>query len=557
MAMNWANLKISSVLNPGILKILDDLLGIKILMVTDGSGAHVASFGPGDPADTWFGLSEVLRTLHDTSNFITNFTVTRAHRDTDPGNFAAMSAADRALFKPNYENFRFDQHDLSQYHEIWLFGVGSSYETSPLTDAELAAIATFMDHGGGVFATGDHEDLGQPLCGRIPRVRSMRKWYYPSAGPLGEPVAPEALGADRYDTTMPGHDSAVTFDDQSDDVPQSIAPTIYSMMISFFTRADYPHPLLCGPNGNIARMPDHMHEGEVIVPWELDRTFTFAGHNFVEYPNNPGTGAPQVPEIVATSQVLRHGTPSTESEHTGDSTPTNPRTFGSIGAYDGHRAGVGRVAVDSTWHHFFDINLIGDPVAPAPKTQGFNASPAGQDALKDIQSYYRNIGVWLAPAGKLSALWSGMTLAARVSHPLNEVLRHDRDYTATATIQLGAWARLWLLRVIPDCAILDSLIPHFVDGPRHVMPWEPVEQRVEAPAVDPMLLADAALGGGVIALARELPLRGDLKEDPQKIIAAGVSKGFSMLATEIRRQSELLGKFADELGRDTAGRSRR
>lgn len=26
--------------------------------------------------------------------------------------------------------------------------------------------------GGGVFATGDHEDLGVALCGRVPRVRS-------------------------------------------------------------------------------------------------------------------------------------------------------------------------------------------------------------------------------------------------------------------------------------------------------------------------------------------------------------------------------------------------
>lgn len=150
-----------------------------------------------------------------------------------------------------------------------------------------------------------------------------------------------------------------------------------------------------------------------------------------------------------------------------------------------------------------------------------------------------------------------MTLGARLSHPLNEVLRHDRDYTVTATMQLGAWARGWLLRVIPDCAVLDSLIPHFVDGPRVVMPWEPVEQRKEAPAVDPMLLVDAALSGGVTALARDLPLRGDLKADPRQIVATGVRRGLSMLATEMRQQSELLGRFAAELGSDAAGAARR
>jgi hypothetical protein len=50
-----------------------------------------------------------------------------------------------------------------------------------------------------------------------------------------------------------------------------------------------------------------------------------------------------------------------------------------------------RVVVDSTWHHFFDINLIGDPLALAPKNQGFKASGNGPVALDKIKRYYRNI----------------------------------------------------------------------------------------------------------------------------------------------------------------------
>lgn len=97
---------------------------------------------------------------------------------------------------------------------------------------------------------------------------------------------------------------------------------------------------------------------------------------------------------------------STEDTHVDDPTHiANARSFGVVGAYDGHRVGVGRVTVDSTWHHFFDINLIGDPVAPFPKTQGFKASADGLLALGHIEAYFRNIGVWLARPGSLTKLF--------------------------------------------------------------------------------------------------------------------------------------------------------
>jgi hypothetical protein len=122
--------------------------------------------------------------------------LTKAHRDTDPGTF---TAADEALLKPDYQNFKFDQAglDLEEFDELWLFGVGGPTETSAVTDSELAAISRFMQNGGGVFATGDHEDLGLPLNGRIPRVRTMRKWYFgadqiPAEFTTPPPLAPAA-----------------------------------------------------------------------------------------------------------------------------------------------------------------------------------------------------------------------------------------------------------------------------------------------------------------------------------------------------------------------------
>jgi len=182
---------------PKVKDILWWLGRINVLLVMDGiaGSAHYASFGPGDQnpdhntGDAFFGLSEFVRTLE--SGFLPRFNVTKAHRDTD-----VNGAAD-------VENFKFDAVDLSVYDEIWLFGVADTGGTAnPMTDSELAALTKFMNGGGGVFATGDHADLGVELNGRLPRVRSMRKWWFPNPGPNGEPVAPPPLGSTRIETTQ-------------------------------------------------------------------------------------------------------------------------------------------------------------------------------------------------------------------------------------------------------------------------------------------------------------------------------------------------------------------
>src|ERR1700739_700008 len=88
-----------------------------VLLVRDGGPmcAHYAAFGPGDPStapgsgDQYFGLSEFVNALTGPFPFLSSFAVTKAHRDTDVGNAADIV------------NFRFDQHDLSAYDEIWLF----------------------------------------------------------------------------------------------------------------------------------------------------------------------------------------------------------------------------------------------------------------------------------------------------------------------------------------------------------------------------------------------------------------------------------------------------
>ena len=60
-----------------------------------------------------------------------------------------------------------------------------------------------------------------------------------------------------------------------------------------------------------------------------------------------------------------------------------------VTAYDGDRAGVGRIVADSSWHHYVNINLKGFP-HPAPLKS--HADKIGQ--------FYGNLAIWLAPLHK-------------------------------------------------------------------------------------------------------------------------------------------------------------
>jgi hypothetical protein len=81
------------------------------------------------------------------------------------------------------------------------------------------------------------------------------------------------------------------------------------------------------------------------------------------------------------------------------------KRFGLVSAYDGTPANVGRVVCDSTWHHWLSMNLI-----------GIDTEDAG--AYRKMQSYYRNVGLWLAgPAQRRSMLVAGVWGAMTGSWP--------------------------------------------------------------------------------------------------------------------------------------------
>lgn len=364
---------------------------IRILLVADG----IFNFG-GSEDDTYFTLDFLVNTALR-GNIGQEILVDTAHRSGDP----------KATITTPF-NFA-TTVQLAAYDEIWLFGyAGSNGRPSKLvfiSDDELAAIAVFMDNGGGVFATGDHGGLGSLMCGRIPRVRSMRKWFdlqdTDSSIPVSAPRNWPGLSTptiSRADTLVPDKNNSWNFDNQSDDRPQQLT-----------LPGGVAHPVLQGSSGPINAFPDHMHEGEVLgfggvsgrTPWTLNDKLTFGTSTFTEYPT--ANGHQEVPTVIATGKIT--GGHATSIEPTDracesanflpDLTLTVQNEINILSVYDGHTVGVGRVVADSSFHHYLDLNLTGDSCATAEKTLGFR-TPAGQPYLLAMQEFYVNLAKWLA-----------------------------------------------------------------------------------------------------------------------------------------------------------------
>jgi len=475
-----------------------DLFSIHTLIVTDSPNA---SFGPAQGASQPFSLQELVRALTHPAGGAPWIKVTKAHRELDPN---GTGAGPSRVTPADIESFQFTADSLKPFHQVWLIGV-DDYGILPA--AEVQALMHFMNAGGGVFATGDHADLGVTLSGGVPRLRSMRKWFV-GGGPNGEPAAPDPLDANRLDTTRAHPANQFPFDNQSDDIPMTVRPTWYPWGIW-----RYPHPLLCGHQGVINVMPDHMHEGEVItpdgtdstsgwvgdgVPGGLSTTLTVNGEAFVEYPTL--NGHQERPVIVSQADVIGgHTTPSTEY-HTGSNTPVNARSFANIGAYDGLQVGVGRIVVDSTWHHFFDINLIGDPTAAPPKNQGFNATTEGLAILAQIDNYFVNIATWLSPGRGYFLL--GAVLAAMRSAEAAELMPSFRvKRSAEDLLRVGEFLYGGLRRFLPPCAVLNLVLTeYYALQPIYKLPDppDPWKQRPGDPvqhSIDPTGWVIAALGG--------------------------------------------------------------
>lgn len=528
---------------------------VRVLLVADGG----LDFSMGD-----FGLRTFVETLLATPAYYVRFEITLAHINNVPD--SSLMVGDARISR-NIREFKFDDTSHftpAMYDQVWLFGIdtsyfgrGAGYPSDRLSDTELRALSEFMNGGGGLFATGDHGLLGRCLCSAIPRARSMRLWSNTSNNNDLNEVS--MAGARRNDTNRLGHDINSQFNDQSDDVPQTIQPRLYSTHWGIW-RYTYPHPLLCGRNGIIRVFPDHPHEGECVEPTDTARSDSFAGYNITEYPPGSGGFSRPLPEVIATSNVLS-GTTS------GGKDPTIAHTFGAACAYDGHRAGVGRVVTDATWHHFVNVNFIGELGLPPtdPKSMGFLATAVGQANLEEIKTYQRNIAIWISRSTQITCfrrrifwglVWNHRVLEAVLTRPdisirdidlhiVHIVGRHARDV-------LGYYAGQCQARRLA----LDLLIPIFVNELLWPLdPWVIPPRRWPIPEPDPVpwinleIFLDAALGGALVALHEEFdpfgPDRRDRVTDESldKALAQGAMAGIRLAAKSLMDTNKVIGTF--------------
>jgi hypothetical protein len=528
-------------------------------MVTDAEGSYTAQ-------GERFGLTELVKALEDGG-----CQVTKAHRWTSDLDHTAGA---------DITGFKFTQNfNPSDYDAVWLMGFASKNPDGPykdpsgyeLSSTEIELLAAFMNGGGGVFATGDHDDLGADLCGQVPRVRSMRRWtadygWRNAPNPdtfVPDPTrSPPPVGRYRLDTLESGHDTHFEFQDQSDDIPQTIDPVMRVVRqhithvaggtVGF--KESVPHRLLCGPDGVIRVLPDHMHEGRCLVPEDLGAQFTINGQKHDEYPRLKN-GLTVSPEVVAWATVnARTGEPNFDDPSTGHDSNTNVTAdyFPVIVAYNGHRAGVGRVAVDSTFHHFVNINVTGvksdfpseiDPVNPVDG-MGFLASPEGQAHYAKIKAYWVNIAKWIArPTAQRYIAWSAFQRVAMDPRLKQTALGETDRLPGKYLLRHGASAWALMTETLSACTVFDFIwdiaardpLSYLLSNDYYIMltlPDPPPDEVIRRDlAVDKLELAYYALATAVTELRKPAHRLAILsgKLDPaegMRIVQQGALAGF-------------------------------
>jgi hypothetical protein len=522
---------------------------ISILIVTDS-----ITFNNDD-----FGLSMMIAALEENFSSSVYFDVKKATRE---GSFSFNP--NPSAGNPHYTGFRFNSTYegnlvINQFDQIWCFGLqpgNPKAEGNPpvpvpfldtqvtsnllyVIDAELAELARWMnERQGGIFATGDHEHLGATMCHRIPRVGTMRKW-------LKADNPPTIDGYNRFDTNRPldinDTNTKILFENQGDATPQPVEwiPE-YSKRIGP-SRVEYePHPIMCGGSlGPIDIFPDHPHEGEVIENSKVvvTKTFSFIAEDGTVYSGSeyPQTGATQTkPKIIARARTL------SQPPYNFDKGPTPARNFGLVGVYDGLKEGVGRVVVDSTWHHQLNINLRGI------------AADINSNNYAKIKAYFRNIGLWLANRSSRSkifrnAVWNSFfTYQASQELAAKEVFEVGKNFQDIITI------------IFSPCSVrgilIDFVPPDLVEFPE--IPKLP-EPCLSCPPFE--LFENAILGSIAIAMqpilseiqqARLKQYRAKCEPNLEAIdsaIATGVEKGLEEVTRFYANEHEKSKKILDTL----------
>ena len=278
-------------------------------------------------------------------------------------------------------------------------------------------------------------------------------------------------------------------------------------------------------------MPDHPHEGECKPEMEFSVI-------------NPKTGLAQTirTQNIATSFVLA-------GNEASGKTPTIPHCFPSIGVFDGRPANVGRIVVDSTWHHFVNINLNG-------------LNPA---TYAIIEHYYKNIARWMTRKKTMFCFYRRLVVYAvfdeRIleSAMLNPKIKLE-DVPVAELLSIGshaieivaenfspAQARLFALD------LLEPLMPKLAF---ELNPWRPDRvSNADDPVtqwVNPDGLLAMAIGNGVVKLRDELgeinePISGEQEALISKVFEKGMELGLKKAIRGLERELPKWSKLEKQI----------
>jgi hypothetical protein len=244
-------------------------------------------------------------------------------------------------------------------------------------------------------------------------------------------------------------------------------------------------------------------------------------------------------------------------------TAASPTRAGAIGAYDGHRATVGRVVVDSTWHHFININLIG--TGNGDPAEGGFVDQAGQPTAhyRQIRRYFRNIATWLSPAHVQRSRIVKFPPVLRYLYPLLEELRSGPSsdaMPATTVIAVGRLAEATVSKLLSRADMTELVVGLAqLSGQAALVdmlePWSS-PSAVARPHSFAATIRHALLGGALQAVARELPASpSDAParideigiEGIERITCEGVYHGVETIVAAARHERDLLSSIIDRL----------
>lgn len=438
---------------------------IRILLYTDDPHEVVEQTGPP------FGLGVMISHLRSHPPTFAKLCVKLVTRYPRGGTKASnkinvvLEEAEKAK-KPFDQVWFFGLHQINK--KILTFHVGGGGPESELDKDEVSALRTRMDAGLGVLVTGDHANerpegvldnpdspipddarnekylgLGRALGRAIPRAGMLRDW---EGAPTANPRHSFNTQVFTFGTTL----TQIGF--QKDPVPQQLILKTFNERgkPSFEGR---PHPLFFYRDGAaIFLYPDHLHEGAVTLPKELKEDL---------WPKTPDGFQPQ-PRIVAYGVDKR-----------------NARKLKLIAVYDGDVVNAGRIVADSTWHHYFNVNLREFPPGSAPLT------PADQ-----IGQYYANLALWLSPLAKRIEMSDAMSRWLERQPEIAELVGPQPSKRTRDVLITGDLAMKHLAAEASDCEVhelLQLIVPR-ANGKRYESLYFPEERRALSPLPSKELL---------------------------------------------------------------------